>query len=403
MKTKEINRYIRLIIAVIAMLFAGIIYSWSIIKSPFAEEFGWSPSQLALNFTLTMCFFAIGGLISGFIIKRTGPKLIIIVGSILTALGFILTSGNTGSLVLLYLTYGVMCGFGIGLAYNALVSSTNAWFQDRKGFSSGVLMMGFGSSTLIIGNIASAMIAIPEIGWRKTYIILGASIGVMLLIAGLIAALPDNSNSNAQATIKTNAADLIKVIKTPGFWYFYIYMIAITTTGNVVISAAKDLGLSVGMSAVLATSLVGVLSVCNALGRLLSGTLFDKCGRKTTMIIASSACVIASAVILLALFNQSIVLGCIGLCAAGLSYGFSPTVSSAVCADFYGPELFPGVFSIVSTILIPTSFIATIVGSMVTASGSYIGAMILVIIISSFSLGFCFVIKRPVNNTGTDN
>lgn len=401
--SKEINRYVRLIIAFIAMLFAGIIYSWSILKSPFTAEFGWTPSQLAMNFTLTMCFFAVGGLISGFISKRTGPKILIIAGAILAALGFVLTSGNTGSTALLYLTYGVMAGLGIGLAYNPLVSSTNAWFQDRKGFSSGLMMMGFGASSLVIGNIAASFIEIPEIGWRNTYIILGIAIGLVLIVAGVFAKLPDSLNQNVNGNIKTSAGEVAKIIKTANFWLFYVYMIAISVTGNVVISAAKDIGLSTGMSVALATSLVGILSVFNAFGRLLSGTLFDKCGRRLTMTVASSACIIASSLILISLLNQSVVLGIVGLCVAGLSYGFSPTVSSAVCADFYGPELFPNLFSIVSTMLIPTSLFATVVGTMVTASGSYNSAMILVIVISSISLGLSFAIRKPGASDGEQN
>lgn len=401
--SKGINRYVRLAIAFVTMLFAGIIYSWSILKSPFASEFGWTPSQLALNFTLTMCFFAVGGLISGFFSKRTGPKIFIFIGAVIAAVGFVLTSGNTGSIALLYLTYGVMGGLGIGLAYNPLVSSTNAWFQDRKGFSSGIMMMGFGASSLVIGNIAASFIEIPEIGWRKTYIILGIAIGVVLVAAGIFAKLPDSMNQNVKGNVKSSAGEVIKILKTPNFWMFYVYIIAISVTGNVVISAAKDIGLSTGMSAALATSLVGILSIFNAFGRLLSGTLFDKCGRKLTMTFASSACIIASALILLALINQSVVLGIAGLCIAGLSYGFSPTVSSAVCADFYGPELFPNIFSIVSTMLIPTSLFATIVGTMVTVSGSYNGAMILVIVVSSISLGLSFAIRKPGINSYKQN
>ena len=56
-------RWFYLITGVIAMLFAGILYAWSILKAPFAADFGWSASDLALNFTLAMSCFCIGGLL----------------------------------------------------------------------------------------------------------------------------------------------------------------------------------------------------------------------------------------------------------------------------------------------------------------------------------------------------
>ena len=69
---KTSYRWFVLSVSVIAMLFAGIIYAWSILKVPFSEEFGWTAEQLSLNFTLTMCFFCLGGLLGSFLSKKIG-------------------------------------------------------------------------------------------------------------------------------------------------------------------------------------------------------------------------------------------------------------------------------------------------------------------------------------------
>ena len=117
-------RWAYLVIGVIAMLFAGILYAWSIIKAPFGPAFGWTPSQLALNFTLGMCFFCIGGLVGAQIAKRAGHKIAIIIAGVLSALGFILTSSLSGtSVFMLYVTYGFLAGLGIGIAYNVVIAT----------------------------------------------------------------------------------------------------------------------------------------------------------------------------------------------------------------------------------------------------------------------------------------
>ena len=54
---KGIVRWPFLAVGVVSMLFAGIIYAWSILKAPLAEAFIRSVSQLALNFIPTMRFF----------------------------------------------------------------------------------------------------------------------------------------------------------------------------------------------------------------------------------------------------------------------------------------------------------------------------------------------------------
>ena len=51
---KTSYRWFILVSSVFAMLFAGIIYAWSILKVPFASDFGWKAEQLSLNFTITM-------------------------------------------------------------------------------------------------------------------------------------------------------------------------------------------------------------------------------------------------------------------------------------------------------------------------------------------------------------
>ena len=126
-------RWLYLVIGVIAMLFAGILYTWSILKSPFSSVFGWGASNLALNFTLAMCFFCIGGLLGAQLAKRAGHKIAIIVAGVLAALGFILTSSLPGnSVVMLYITYGVLAGLGIGIAYNVVIATVSSWFPDKK-------------------------------------------------------------------------------------------------------------------------------------------------------------------------------------------------------------------------------------------------------------------------------
>ena len=92
-------------VGVIAMLFAGVLYAWSILKSPLAAEFGWGPSELALNFTLAMTFFCIGGLFGAQLSRRLGHRIALVIAGALAAVGFALTSTLHGAFVgALYVT-----------------------------------------------------------------------------------------------------------------------------------------------------------------------------------------------------------------------------------------------------------------------------------------------------------
>ena len=183
-------RWAYLAVGVIGMLFAGVLYAWSILKSPLAADFGWGTSQLALNFTLAMCFFCIGGLLGAQMAKRAGHKVALLAAGVLSALGFGLTATlSGGSVTMLYITYGVLAGLGIGIAYNVLISTVSAWFPDKKGLCSGCLMMGFGASALVLGSAADAMFH-SFLGWRATYLIVGGAICLVLVLAGLLLQKP---------------------------------------------------------------------------------------------------------------------------------------------------------------------------------------------------------------------
>ena len=96
-------RWFYMVVGVIAMLFAGVLYAWSILKSPLSSELKWGASQLALNFTIAMTFFCIGGLLGAQISKKIGHKIAIILAGVLSAFGFILTSLLSGKSIVLFL------------------------------------------------------------------------------------------------------------------------------------------------------------------------------------------------------------------------------------------------------------------------------------------------------------
>lgn len=106
------------------------------------------------------------------------------------------------------------------------------------------------------------------------------------------------------------------------------------------ISFAKDLALSVHAPETLAVTLVGILSVCNGLGRILTGAVFDAIGRRKTMFCANLLTICASGITLLAVSVESLPLCIIGLCLAGISYGSSPTITAAFTSAFYGMKYF---------------------------------------------------------------
>ena len=402
--SKKINiRWLYLAVGVIALLFAGIIYGWSILKAPLAAEFGWTADQLALNFTLTMSFFCLGGFIGGNLSRKIGVRLTLILGGVIGCAGFFLTSRLSGNVAMLYVSYGGLAGLGIGFAYTTTISTVNAWFPDKKGVCSGALMMGFGISALVIGNAANALIN-SSVGWRTTFFILGVALGVLLVAAGLILRLPapdlklpqpKQKAGGASEDFETKDFTPAQMIRRFTFWRAFLCMVFLAAVGNTVISFARDLSISVGAADGLATTLVGVLSVCNGLGRIATGAIFDKLGRRKTMLLANAVSIAAAGVALLSVFAGSVPLCVAGLCVTGFSYGSCPTISSAFTSAFYGSKNFSVNFSIMNFNLMGASLMATLSSMLLTASGGYVAPFVLLLALSVVALVLNLSIKRP--------
>ncbi|MBQ2284065.1 MAG: MFS transporter [Clostridia bacterium] len=391
-------------VGVIAMLFAGILYAWSILKSPLAQDFGWGKSQLALAFTIAMTFFCIGGLLGARLADRAGHCAALIVAGVFSALGFILTGMlDNVSVVVLYVTYGVFAGLGIGIAYNVVIATVSAWFPDKKGLCSGWLMMGFGASALVLGNVADAMFK-SYIGWRSAYIILGIAVFVVLILAGILIKKPGADVVLPEAKKAKNTSEeafgkkdytTLQMLKRPSFWMAFLCISFLAAVGNSVISFAKDLAMSVNAPESLAVSLVGVLSVCNGLGRILTGVIFDAIGRRKTMIFANVITICAAGVTLFAVVANSLWLCVAGLCLTGLSYGACPTFMAAFTSSFYGMKHFSNNMAIMTFTVMVGSFIATASNKVFEITGGYNATFVMLLAITFVAFILNVFIKRP--------
>ena len=402
---KNINvRWSYLIIGVLSMMFAGVLYAWSILKSPLSAEFGWSTSALALNFTLAMSFFCIGGLLGANLAKKMGHRITLIIAGLLSFLGFSLTAALSGTSVgMLYITYGVLAGLGIGISYNVVITTVSTWFPDKKGLCSGCLMMGFGASALILGNAANAMFH-SELGWRTTYVILGIALCIILIMAGLLLKKPESSMNLPQPKAAKNtrtenfeAVDYtsVQMLRRASFWMAFICISFLAAVGSSVISFAKDLALSVNAAESLAVTLVGVLSICNGLGRILIGIIFDLIGRRRTMLFANVLTICAAGITLLAVTIGSLPLCIAGLCLTGISYGFCATITAAFTSSFFGMKYFSTNMAFMTFNAMAASFIATLSNRVLEATGGYTSTFLMLLAMTFVSLILNIIIRKP--------
>ena len=199
------KRILYLVLSTVTLLFLGLIYAFSMFAAPMCAAFGLEKSAVGLTFNIMMITFCLGAVLGSQIEKAIGVKGAIIVAAIMFAVGFIGTGLFAyGNIIALYLFYGVICGLGVGIGYNCVIATTNVWFPDKVGLSSGILMMGFGLGSLILGTLSVNLA--NSFGLGNVLVAVGIVSAIVIGLEGLVIKRPPSNIITAMAPEKATGS-----------------------------------------------------------------------------------------------------------------------------------------------------------------------------------------------------
>ena len=154
------ERSLLLLLGSLSMFLYGTIYSWSIFIEPLETEFSWSRSQVTMAYSIGMVALYIGMTLHGVLASKKSSRYSMLLGASLILAGYSTASRigpdmqDIARLLVLWLSYGVCGGLGVGICYNGWLTTVVERLPDRPGLASGLLLMGMG-----IGGFASAQAA----------------------------------------------------------------------------------------------------------------------------------------------------------------------------------------------------------------------------------------------------
>ncbi len=183
MKTNIVNRWILALAGVFMQMALGAVYAWSVFRIPLNQTYGWTVSQVTVAFELAILVLGFAAFAGGLWMRRTGPRRVAIVAAVLYGLGTAL-AGTSHTLPMLYLTYGVIAGAGLGLGYIVPVATLVRWFPDKRGLITGIAVAGFGAGALITAPIAQRLIS--SVGVSGTFMILGIAYFAIIMLAATV-------------------------------------------------------------------------------------------------------------------------------------------------------------------------------------------------------------------------
>lgn len=123
-----------------------------------------------------MMFFM--GPIAATISSKYGCRPVSMVGGIIFSLG-LLSSSFAPDIYTLYVTYGIMIGFGASLCYFSTIVAVGKYFYKRLSLANGIISSGSGIGSLVMGPVMNNLI--QALGWRHTLRIYSGMILIVCL------------------------------------------------------------------------------------------------------------------------------------------------------------------------------------------------------------------------------
>lgn len=274
----EQGRWLLLPLGMTVLLCLGSVYTWSVFRKPLEAELNLTATESLLPYTAALLFYALSMPIAGFYIPKMGTRKMTAIGGLVVGLGYILSS-FAGRIEMMILTYGVIAGIGVGIAYGVPMAVAARWFPDRKGLAVGLTIVGFGLSPLITAPLDNKLI--EAFGVRPTLQILGIAFAIIILAVATTMKTPPQGwhplGDPGRRTTTSAQHYPAQMLKSRSFYGLWICYAIGTLIGLSAIGISSPVGEEIiEISPGLAASSVALFALFNGGSRPLFGWLSDR-------------------------------------------------------------------------------------------------------------------------------
>ena len=376
-------------------------------------QFGWSRAQLTGAFSMAQLEGSIIGPLMGYLIDRLGPRRMVLIGMVITGLGFLLFS-RTESIFTFYLSYGlIMLGTAAG-TWLPYMSVVNRWFVRKRGLAMAIAGEGSPLGGLVLVPILAWAVTPGSYGWSVTAQWIGV---VFLCLAwpmsrlirvrpedhGLLpdgdppeqvvreAVRPDRRASSPEQLQFTGR----QAIRTHAFWlitfgHAFSTILFATLTVHLV-PMLTDQGLSLQAAAYVFSMVMGAAAIFQLIGGY-AGDRFPK-----NVVIAFFGFIQAGG-FLLAVLVHSFPMALLFAVTFGAGFGGRNPLTTAIRGDYFGERAFATITGLSSAPMYAFMLAAPLFAAfMFDATKSYTVAFLIIGGLGMMSGVLFLVAKKPTS------
>jgi OFA family oxalate/formate antiporter-like MFS transporter len=371
----------------------GAAYSFAAFFKAFQSEFDASRADVSWVFSVSAFLWFTLGAPGGMLADRFGPRRVALAGvaCMVAALGL---ASVARSVDLLYVTYSVGLGIGIGLTYVPSVGAVQPWFAANRAFASGLAVAGIGAGNFLVPLAATWLTGL--VGWRVAYQVLAAAV---LLLAGAAALAIDDdpARHGARGAARTDRATLPgatlgQALRTKAFWLLYFSSMLVCVGLFVPMVHLASYAQDAGYSEAQGVALVSLIGLGSLLGRFTIGGVADRFGRVPSFAVMYVG---LGAMLIVWWLTTSYWLLVVFALLFGAFYGGFVALAPTLMMDLYGPRAVSGIIGLLYTAPgVGTLVGPPLAGAAYDAWGSYAAPILAASALSFAGAGLVLVLMR---------
>lgn len=275
---------------VIVLVGFAIRASFGVFQIPIQEEYGWARAEFSLAIAIQNLAWGFGAPFFGAFAEKMGDRRAIVLGSILYALGLVLTTwANTALSIQLY---EILVGFGIaGTGFGVILAVVGRASAPEHRAMSLAIATAAGSAGQIVGPMV-AVLLLESMPWQSIFIIFAASILAVLLLLPFMKS-PDHA---AKEEIEESLGEILRIaMKDPSYMMIFVgffscgYQLAFITAHFPALvtemsAPVEPIGwcgdLGIETTAALGGFAISVIGAANIIGTLMAGWAGKRFGKK---------------------------------------------------------------------------------------------------------------------------
>jgi MFS family permease len=321
----------------------GAMFSLAIFLQPMSDATGWTRAGISSAMTLNFLVMGAAGFGWGAVSDRFGPRIVVLIGSVLLGLALVLASRAT-TLPAFQLIYGILVGLAAGSFFAPMIAATTGWFTTNRSLAVSLVSAGMGVAPMTVSPFAAWLL--QEYDWRTAMATIGVGAWILLIPAALLVRTPPASAEADPAQGQSPAGDTAglsaaRALRTPQFAVLATTFFLCCAAHSGPIFHMVSYAIACGIPAMAAVTIYSVEGLAGLGGRVLLGVLADRLGVKLVLVAGLAVqAIVLSLYLSVSQLSQFYALAVI----FGTAYGGVMPLYAELAREYFGQRVMGTVF-----------------------------------------------------------